>query len=581
MNVELVLQQLDALFQQGAYDKVEPFMLDHIGRAEAEGDKASVLSLLNELMGYYRAHSRFQESLGAASKALGLLEELGLKNSVHYATTLLNVATAWRADGQVQKAISLFEEVGRLFLTLGVQDAYLVATLYNNLALAWQAAGEHAKAIAFLEAALPISRSNPGAEHDVAVSLSNLALSRIRLGELAAARLALEEAIHLFDGLPRPSGHASAATAALAEICFKEGKTAQAVALYTRTLADIETRYGKNQAYADMLESLALVLEPSEPARSARLLEEAQQVAAALRPQLKGLALARHYWEAFRGQLLADYAPIAQRIAMGLVGHGSECFGFDDEQSRDHDFGPGFCVWLSDADFAALGRQLQADYDKLPREFAGFPARQPSPRSGQRVGVFAISDFYREFLGAPQLPVSEADWLQIPEERLASACNGEVFSDPSGEFSRLRHALQAYYPDSIVRRKLAQAVAKMAQSGQYNLPRALQRGEAAAALMAQADFIRHTCAAIHVLNRRYVPVDKWRVRSVGGLPKLAHLQSQLNHLAQTPAAEAGALVEEICRAVLHELIAQGFSQPGSDFLEAHVDGILKTIQEPV
>lgn len=577
MDTQAILSQLDALFQRGAYDQVEDFMVEHIARAEAEGDKATALSLLNELMGYYRSVSRHRDSLKAASKALGLLEELGLKNSLHYATTLLNIATAWRADGQTQRAIGLFEEVGRLFLALQVQDAFLVATLYNNLAMAWQEAGDHARAIQFLEAALPLSRNKPGAEHDVAVSLTNLAQSRIQLGQLGEARRELNEAIQLFDALPRPSGHASAAVAALAALAFHEGQLDEAASLYERALRDIEARYGKNQPYVDMLESLALVLEASNPGRAAALREEATQLNAALRPQLKGLALARAYYEAMRGELFADYAPIAHRIAVGLVGHGSECFGFDDEQSRDHDFGPGFCIWLNDADHAALGPQLQADYAKLPAEFAGYPARQETPRSGQRVGVFSISGFYREFLGADELPQSEADWLQIPEPLLACATNGEVFSDPGGEFSRIRQQLLAYYPAGIIRRKLAQAVARMAQSGQYNLPRALRRDEPAAALMAQAEFLRQSCIAIHVLNRRYTPADKWLHRSVGQLEKLASLHAPLAALARAPAPEAIALVEEVCAAVLQEIIAQGFSQPGDSFLETHVDNIL---QEP-
>jgi tetratricopeptide (TPR) repeat protein len=581
MNIDSVMQDVDGLFQRGEYERVEPFLLVHIAQAEAEDDGHSVLSLLNELMGYYRSTSRFRDSLEVASKALMLLDRLGLKDSRPYATTMLNIATAWSANGQTQRAIRAFEEVGRLFLALQVDDVFLVATLYNNLAMAWQEAGDHAKAMRFLKAALPLSRSRPGAEHDVAVSLTNLALSCTCVGELVEARAALEEAISLFDALPRPSGHAAAAIAGLAQVCYREGRLTEAAALYERALADIAPRYGHNQPYADMLDSLALVLEASDRPRSAQLMTEAACIRARLhaavaepQPAVQGLELARRYFETYRGELLANLAPVAQRIAVGLVGHGSECFGFDDALSRDHDFGPGFCVWLSDEDYAAFGAQLQTGYAHLPREFAGVPPRRASPRSGQRVGVFRIGDFYRSFLGAPQLPVSEADWLQIPEEALACACNGAVFRDPLGAFSSIRNALLAYYPDGILRRTLAQAIASMAQSGQYNLPRALGRNEPAAALLAQADFLRHTCAAIHVLNRRYTPPPKWLHRSVASLPRLAGLHAPLARLAQAAPADAAAIVEELCAVVLAEVMAQGFSQPGSDFLEAHVDTIL-------
>lgn len=290
---------------------------------------------------------------------------------------------------------------------------------------------------------------------------------------------------------------------------------------------------------------------------------------------MNGLALARAYFDAHHTALLARYP--AQRIAAGLVGLGSECFGFDDALSRDHDFGPGFCLWLTPADFAAFGADLQADYDQLPARFAGVPARTTTARSGQRVGVFAIDDFYSQFLGAPDLPISPADWLQIPEELLASAVNGAVFTDPLGQFSHIRQSLLAYYPPNLQRRKLASSVANMAQSGQYNLPRALQRGELTTALLAQAEFIRHTCQVAYILHRRFAPFYKWLHRGLQTMPLLPTLHAELQHLAQTPVQQAASQVENICAQVLQTLIAQAYTSAGDSFLESHVDAILHPI----
>ncbi|MBS1209744.1 MAG: TPR-repeat-containing protein [Proteobacteria bacterium] len=289
---------------------------------------------------------------------------------------------------------------------------------------------------------------------------------------------------------------------------------------------------------------------------------------------MQGLALARDYYHAYRDPLLAPYAAYRPRIAAGLVGLGSECFGFDDEHSRDHDFGPGFCLWLHDADYAVIGAALQADYDRLPRTHAGFPARQGNARSGKRVGVFSISAFYSQFLGAPELPISDSDWLQIPEDLLATAVNGEVFEDPSGAFTAIRKQLQAYYPESIKRLKLATAAAKMAQRGQYNLPRAVQRGERVTALLAQAKFIEHTCRIALALHGQYAPFYKWLHQCTRGLPSLPNLYTKLDILSQAPAAGAQAMIEDICADVLRELIAQGYTRPGNAFLETHVDAIL-------
>ena len=61
---------------------------------------------------------------------------------------------------------------------------------------------------------------------------------------------------------------------------------------------------------------------------------------------MKGLDLAREFYAVCRPVLQAELGGIMDMAAVGLVGEGSECFGCDDAESQDHDFGPAFCLWL-------------------------------------------------------------------------------------------------------------------------------------------------------------------------------------------------------------------------------------------
>ena len=66
---------------------------------------------------------------------------------------------------------------------------------------------------------------------------------------------------------------------------------------------------------------------------------------------MKGLEIARAYYEEYGEPMLRERFPaLMPFIAAGLTGSGSECWGFDDEVSRDHDFEPGFCLFLPGED---------------------------------------------------------------------------------------------------------------------------------------------------------------------------------------------------------------------------------------
>ena len=62
---------------------------------------------------------------------------------------------------------------------------------------------------------------------------------------------------------------------------------------------------------------------------------------------MKGLEAARRLYAEKGAAIIHEHFPEYEgRIAVGLAGSGSQCLGFDDEISRDHDFEPGFCLWL-------------------------------------------------------------------------------------------------------------------------------------------------------------------------------------------------------------------------------------------
>jgi len=83
---------------------------------------------------------------------------------------------------------------------------------------------------------------------------------------------------------------------------------------------------------------------------------------------MKGLELSQKYYIEYGAPMIKDRFPeYEERIAVGLVGPGSECYGFDDDISTDHDFGPSFCMWLIDEDYEKIGGGLSEANKEFPQ----------------------------------------------------------------------------------------------------------------------------------------------------------------------------------------------------------------------
>ena len=322
---------------------------------------------------------------------------------------------------------------------------------------------------------------------------------------------------------------------------------------------------------------------------------------------MTGLELSRLYYTKVGRPMLEEKFPeYLPRLAAGLVGEGSECFGFDDGISRDHDFGAGFCIWLCKEDYDEIGEKMQQAYEALPKEFMGFPARNTSRRGGGRVGVFEISAFYRQFVGSRQPPESMLRWLYLPEHKIATAVNGEIFEDNLGQFTAIRNIYKIYYPEDVRIKKIAARASSMAQSGQYNYSRCMRRGDVVAASMAQAEFVKSAISMIYLLNRRYSPYYKWQFYGLNRLKNgfdcsfvLSDAVNMLRELVCTPDQSSAwqppypdgwnpyvnkydkkvVLIEKICAEVTDELKNQNLTSGSEDFLEAHTWRIMGHIKD--
>ncbi|WP_288296145.1 DUF4037 domain-containing protein [uncultured Bifidobacterium sp.] len=660
-DAEAFLKGLDAIFEahEGA-TKAEPYLLQAMDDAENAEDDAGLLTVLNETMGFYRSQGRHEDNQWIVQRSIELALRMRLEGTEAWTTTLINAATSMRAAGRYDQAEDLYHQaIDSAKATLSPTDRRMAA-LHNNLSMLYSETGRPEQALHELEAALQVLEAasvDPSNDIDIAATHTNIALILLELpaderhtgpssetehaGALsnrmttpatspgsptdhstpAAARLdeAMRHARQSLDiyrtAGQEHAGHYASALAGYAQVCLAAGHADEAVRRYRQALAVIEENYGRDNDYYRI--TAANLVQAQEKAAESELsgviatpgtaTPDTAASSGTVPPgntptrTISGLKLARAYWNEYGKPLIAErYSEYRGRIAAGLVGHGSECYGFDDELSHDHDFGPGFCLWLTDEDYAAIGERLQADYESLPDTFMGFGPKSQTARAqgaGRRVGVFRIGDFFESITGYRQAPPADRphEWLILDEPTLAAATNGEVFADPLGAFSKTCQGFKLM-PEDVRLSLISRRLGMIAQAGQYNLPRMLQRGDGAAAWCAINEFAEAVASLVFLINTPvsagYMPYYKWRFaalrrlsrRMAARLPDACAQLEDVLRLASAacfggvgfgeggkgaaPAAkQVVSIVESICAEIVAELGREGLTDSDETFLE--------------
>ncbi len=301
---------------------------------------------------------------------------------------------------------------------------------------------------------------------------------------------------------------------------------------------------------------------------------------------MKGLELSKKYYEEYGKPMLQEQFPeIEHFIAVGLVGSGSDCYGYDDDISHDHDFEPGFCLFLPDENIIDEKTffQLERAYSKLPKEFYGYKRSLIKPVGGSRNGVFRTRDFYNKKIGSPDGELTYEQWFNIPDYAFAEATNGEIFKDALGEFTEIRNRLM-YIPHDILLKKLAGNLLLMAQSGQYNYPRLIKRDETAAAQLALFEYSKSAMKCFFLLNNKHQPYYKWQFRALRDLSGGEFIADSLEFLISTDNSFENAnikneIINNVAEAIIDILKRKEITKATCNDLEKHAYSVNDFIKD--
>lgn len=548
MNIEKILQDIDVLYSQQKIEDVEILLVNKIQELKKENHIYPTITLMNELLGIYREKGDISNGTKYCDEILEIFTNYNLSKDENFATSLLNIATAHRSFGNYDLSKKYYEDCHKLFEQCIDKNDYRVASLYNNISLLFIETENYPEAILNIEKSLEILKTHQNVEVQMATANTSLSQIYINLNDLNKAQHHIKIALDIFENFE--DYHYSATLSTYAQIEFLLNNLKNSANLYKKAMIEIEKYVGKSENYKILEEnynSVQSLINSNSNSDNKKWIEVCKDFYINY-----GVAMIKTHFSTYEN-----------KIAVGLVGHGSECFGFDDEFSKDHDFEVGFYMWLTDDVYNKIGDDLQKEYQKIS--------------NSTKQHVFRINNFYKSILDFNDLPITDSDWLKLSAYQLAEATNGEIFCDNLGEFSKIRENLLNHFPLQVLCQKIAEQSHLVSQTGQYNFKRALKRKDFVTARIILSDFLKYTMDLVFLLNKIYPPYYKWTYKKFQTLPILSNLSDyfeEINSLNLTD-EKISTIIESIVFEIITELKSQKFIENinNTNFLDFYVKEI--------
>lgn len=133
--IKRIIEKLD--FALNKNDMTEAGRLLTYWQKEAQDllDLQGELSIVNELLGYYRKVNKKDKGLSAVERATFLIEKLKSQENLSTATIYLNMATTLKAFDLPNQAIDIYEKAYLIYMKNLQESKPFLSGFYNNLAL--------------------------------------------------------------------------------------------------------------------------------------------------------------------------------------------------------------------------------------------------------------------------------------------------------------------------------------------------------------------------------------------------------------------------------------------------------------